>query len=107
MPNRTPSDPILAFFPLILLATTGALLSPPGRQLDFPLDDSQYQVKILRDTWGVPYIFGRVDIPWEQANRLARGQVNLGLGGGPNVLNAVYVELQLDGRIKGFQDSFK
>lgn len=34
--------------------------------------------------------FGRLDPPWEAVNRLVRGDVNVGLGGGPDVLNAVY-----------------
>lgn len=34
--------------------------------------------------------FGRLDPPWEQVNRLVRGNINVGLGGGPDVLNAVY-----------------
>lgn len=33
--------------------------------------------------------FGRLDPAWSEVNRLVRGEVNLGLGGGPDVLNAV------------------
>jgi acyl-homoserine-lactone acylase len=44
--------------------------------------------------------FGRVDVPWEQVNRLQRGEVDLGLGGGPDVLHAIYGSLQEDGRFK-------
>jgi acyl-homoserine-lactone acylase len=44
--------------------------------------------------------YGRVDVPWEQANRLRRGEVDLGLGGGPDVLHAIYGSLQEDGRFK-------
>ena len=47
--------------------------------------------------------FGRVDVAWEQVNRLIRGSLDIGLGGGPDVLHAVYGELQADGRFKGFQ----
>jgi acyl-homoserine-lactone acylase len=50
---------------------------------------------------------GRLDVPWSQVNRLRRGDVDLGLGGGPEVLHAVYGELGEDGRFKGFVgDSF-
>lgn len=50
---------------------------------------------------------GRLDAPWREVNRLRRGKVDLGLGGGPDVLHAVYGELQNDGRIVGFQgDSY-
>ena len=34
--------------------------------------------------------FGRLDPPWAEVNRLVRGDLNVGLGGGPDVLNAVY-----------------
>jgi len=32
---------------------------------------------------------GRIDVPWHEANRLHRGTVDVGLGGGPDVLHAV------------------
>jgi penicillin amidase/acyl-homoserine-lactone acylase len=51
--------------------------------------------------------FGRVDVPWEQVNRLIRGKTDLGLGGGPDVLRAVDGELQKDGRLRGTEgDSY-
>jgi acyl-homoserine-lactone acylase len=34
--------------------------------------------------------FGRIDVPWERVNRLVRGKVDVGLGGGPEVLHAIY-----------------
>jgi penicillin amidase/acyl-homoserine-lactone acylase len=45
---------------------------------------------------------GRLDVPWSHVNRLQRGKVDLGLGGGPDVLHAVYGDMQQDGRFKGF-----
>ncbi len=36
--------------------------------------------------------YGRIDIPWKEINRLVRGKVNLGLGGGPDLLYCVYGE---------------
>lgn len=33
---------------------------------------------------------GRLDVPWKEINRLRRGTVDVGLGGGPDVLHAVY-----------------
>ncbi len=35
-------------------------------------------------------VYGRIDVPWQQVNRLVRGDVNIGLGGGPDMLNAIY-----------------
>lgn len=50
--------------------------------------------------------FGRVDVPLGEAQRLRRGAVDLPLGGGPDVLNAV--RAKDDGaRLRGFQgDSY-
>ncbi|MFQ5399819.1 MAG: acylase [Anaerolineae bacterium] len=45
--------------------------------------------------------FDRVDVPWSEVNRLRRGDADLGLGGGPDILHAVYGELQEDGRLQG------
>lgn len=44
---------------------------------------------------------GRLDVPWEQVNRLRRGEVDLGLGGGPDILHAVHGVLEPDGRYRG------
>ncbi len=44
--------------------------------------------------------FGRLDPPWSEVNRLVRGNVDLGLGGAPDVLNAVYGEW-VNGRFEG------
>ncbi len=45
--------------------------------------------------------FGRVDVAWGEANRLRRGAADLSVGGGPDILHAVYGELDQDGRLKG------
>jgi len=51
--------------------------------------------------------FGRIDVAWKEVNRLIRGQVDLGLGGGPDVLHAVDGTLQKDGRLRGSEgDSY-
>ena len=46
--------------------------------------------------------FGRVDVPWQAVNRLRRGEVDLGLGGAPDVLHAIYGNLEEDGRFRAF-----
>ncbi len=45
--------------------------------------------------------FGSVEVPWQEVNRLVRGDVDLGLGGSPDVLHAIYGELGEDGRFHG------
>lgn len=46
--------------------------------------------------------FGSVEVPWNQVNRLRRGELDLPIGGGPDLLFAIYGELTFDGRLKGF-----
>ncbi|WP_456425217.1 acylase [Rhodocaloribacter sp.] len=45
--------------------------------------------------------FGTLTPPWKDVNRLRRGDVDLGLGGAPDVLRAVNGTLQPDGRFAG------
>jgi penicillin amidase/acyl-homoserine-lactone acylase len=50
--------------------------------------------------------FGRVEVPLGELQRLRRGAVDLPLGGGPDLLNAVYTR-QRGGRLVGYQgDSY-
>jgi penicillin amidase/acyl-homoserine-lactone acylase len=43
---------------------------------------------------------GRIDVPWGELNRLIRGEVDLALGGGPDILRAVTGEFR-EGRVRG------
>ncbi|MCB9134313.1 MAG: penicillin acylase family protein [Anaerolineales bacterium] len=45
--------------------------------------------------------FGSVNVPWENVNRLVRGDVNFGVGGGPDIIHAVYGELLVNGTFRG------
>lgn len=47
---------------------------------------------------------GRIDVPWSEVNRLKRGTVNLGLGGGPDILHAVYGSRVSDGKLEGLEN---
>jgi acyl-homoserine-lactone acylase len=44
---------------------------------------------------------GRVDVPWSEINRLQRGDTDLGLGGGPDLLHAVIGQMTEEGRLRG------
>jgi penicillin amidase/acyl-homoserine-lactone acylase len=44
---------------------------------------------------------GSPDVPWKKVNRIIRGDVNMGMGGGPDILHAVYGDLREDGTLKG------
>jgi penicillin amidase/acyl-homoserine-lactone acylase len=54
----------------------------------------QEAVSLLKET------YGRLDIPWKEVNRLVRGDVDVGIGGGPDLLHAVYGNID-GGRIIG------
>lgn len=45
---------------------------------------------------------GRVNVQWQAVNRISRGEANFGIGGGPDLLHAVYGQLGDDGRVTGF-----
>jgi penicillin amidase/acyl-homoserine-lactone acylase len=56
----------------------------------------------LRDTaQALEKQFGRLDVPWADVNRLRRGPVDLGLGGGPDLLRAVYGNRTTPTRLRG------
>lgn len=44
---------------------------------------------------------GTLDVRWADINRLQKGNTDLGIGGGPDILHAVYGDMQEDGRAKG------
>ncbi len=47
---------------MVLLATGGyAFLRPTGLPPNLAPPPGSYDVRILRDTWGVPHVFGRTD----------------------------------------------
>lgn len=45
--------------------------------------------------------YGRLDVPWQEVNRLQRGDIDLGVGGGPDLLHAIYGDLNENNRIVG------
>jgi penicillin amidase/acyl-homoserine-lactone acylase len=55
---------------------------------------------------GLALLGGRTDVPLGELQRLRRGELDLPLGGGPDVLNAIYTHQQ-DGKLVAYQgDSF-
>jgi len=56
-------------------------------------------------TFAVKYLYnhyGRLDVIWGKINRLIRGSINLGLGGGPDISHAVYGIPTEEGYLKGY-----
>lgn len=51
--------------------------------------------------------FEDLNVPWAKVNRIQRGDVDMGMGGGPDLLHSIYGGLQEEGRLRGFSgDSF-
>jgi len=64
-----------------------------GRTGD-PMEMLKEKAHLLKDT------FGRVDVAWKDVNHLMRGKMEVGMGGGPDILHAVYGNWE-NGRIVG------
>jgi acyl-homoserine lactone acylase PvdQ len=96
-----PDDPVTA-----LMITTVAELLDQGVDLNASqMGEAEVTNAELRTAFAAAVAslqehFGRIDPPWSEVNRLVRGDVDLGLGGGPDLLHAVYGEL-VDGRFEG------
>jgi penicillin amidase/acyl-homoserine-lactone acylase len=73
----------------------------PSKLVDHPISTELLMTSLAQAVEVLMEHFGRVDVPWQQVNRLRRGDVDLGLSGAPDVLHAVYGELEEDGRFRG------
>ncbi len=67
--------------------------------LELPVPDPR--ARFLAEARRLYRRFGRIDVPWAHVNRLVRGRMDVGLGGGPDVLHAVYGRPE-DGRWIGW-----
>jgi penicillin amidase/acyl-homoserine-lactone acylase len=91
-----------------LAAFTAYFLSEDGYRMGIlgsPSDEPPGEQAVLNAfTRAVEYLVGThggVDVPWGQVNRLVRGPVDVGLGGGVDVLHAINGRLGEDGRFVG------
>lgn len=79
----------------------------PSRLVD---SDVSHQALIRAFRQAVSHLknnFGRVQVSWGEVNRLIRGDQDLALGGGLDLLHAIYGRIGEDSRFKGFQgDSY-
>jgi penicillin amidase/acyl-homoserine-lactone acylase len=92
-------------------STGTALVIWTLQSLGFPDPDEIQPVELAQAFSDTVKLFkdahGSVAIPWSDVNRLMRGSVDLGLGGGPDLLHAIYGEQLDDGRLRGRQgDSY-
>jgi penicillin amidase/acyl-homoserine-lactone acylase len=83
------------------------ILGPGGKRTVDQVSDEDVRAGFQKAAEILKEKHGRIDVPWQQVNRLIHGKVDLGLGGGPDVLHAVEGDLQKDGRLKGTEgDSY-
>ena len=80
--------PVMAFEPL--------LKHEPGIIPDTLLVD-----RIVNTAERLEKHHGAISVPWKKVHRLVRGEVDLGIGGGPHVLHAVASEPYGDAQLKG------
>jgi penicillin amidase/acyl-homoserine-lactone acylase len=90
------TDPANARAALALLT-----LRPDDGNDPAPVSTETLQTRLREAAAELKSRFGRLDPPWREVNRLRRGPVDLGLGGGPDVLRAVYTRKADDGRLVG------
>lgn len=74
-------------------------LSPDER--NGKLDPEAAAGRLRETARGLERLFGRIDPELQELQRLRRGPVDLGLGGAPDVLAALYTERARDGRRVG------
>lgn len=79
----------------------GSVPLAPDAFTNTPIDTQILVQSFLRAVAWLDQSFGRVDVPWSEVNRLRRGDVDLGLGGGPDILHAIYGVREEDGRLRG------
>ena len=71
------------------------------RRLQGEADDPEFTSAFADVAQKLKEAHGRIDVPWSEVNRLRRGKVDVGLGGGPDILHAVYGGRLEDGRVFG------
>jgi len=92
--SADPDNPSAAMAILVLEPIVRAQIY--GRPKPDVLKTVKERASILKEA------FGRLDVPWKEVNRLVRGELSLGLGGGPDCLHAVYGKGPDEGgRLKG------
>lgn len=92
----------LAILTLHYLHEAGDVDITPSRLVGNEVESEALVAAFAKAVGTLMLHFGHVEVPWGEVNRLQRGELDLGLWGGPDQLNASYGELQEDGRFRVF-----
>lgn len=85
-----------------LSTAIGVLTAQPVLMAEFRGEDPPGLMETFTDVaHKLKKAHGRIDVPWRTVNRLRRGALDLGLGGGPDILHAVYGGKLKDGTVTG------
>ncbi|HRK35204.1 MAG TPA: penicillin acylase family protein, partial [Candidatus Hydrogenedentes bacterium] len=77
----------------------------PGSDNDARATDIAKTFQLIKDTSiALKQAHGRIDVPWSDVNRLKRGNEDMAIGGGPDILHAVYGSRVVDGKLEGLEN---
>lgn len=99
--NPESTGATLAILTILQLNETEHSISPAA-MTGHPIETDVLVENFVKAVAYLKEHFGRVDVPWSEVNRLIRGDVDLGMGGGPDILHATYGQAQEDGRLRVF-----
>ena len=74
---------------------------PKDRPADFQYDYFLFLKRLKENVDLFKKNFGRIDVPWGKVSRIIRGDIDLPIAGGPDILRAIYSQVINDGRLKG------
>jgi penicillin amidase/acyl-homoserine-lactone acylase len=88
------------------MAIAALTLEPIIRAIVYHRDPPDLMETLSKSAHILKDKYGKIDVPWGEINRIVRGDVDMAINGGPDVLRAVYGDLK-DGRIIGTEgDSY-
>lgn len=97
-----PDDSATALVIMLLaeLLEAGVEFNPSQLGEELEVSDPELRIALTAARERLAEGFDAIDPAWSSVNRLVRGSTDLGLGGGPDLLHAVYGDL-VDGRFEG------
>jgi penicillin amidase/acyl-homoserine-lactone acylase len=84
------------------LAVLTAGPDPDGEAAGDPFES--VMARLGENARAIKEAHGRLDVPWGEVNRLYRGDLNIPIGGAPDVLHAVYGFRVRKGKVEGLEN---